>query len=249
MRFGVQRANRTKIFAYLTMTIYDPKKHEARLIAWYFQLKANPAEFRALFDESLRSLTALLPWAARQVKFMFEEDADGIWFAAWYSPEMGGLALGLWCREGKRQGKAFARALNRTFEGGLENAKVILAITVRRKMARIMGHCGFVKAGEIPHVFDGNGVLVYYMTRDTRGQIKFRHDQSIESLRSGSMELGHEVPEAGASDLQHAPGPDAAGVADGGRERGSAHDQSLGGRLARRFFNRNGKHAAGISAG
>lgn len=181
------------------MIQYDPTLHEPLLTHWYYQLRAEPVEFANLFAEPLRNLTELLFWAKRAVKLGFAHDGAGIWGACWIEPYMTGAFFGCWIRKSHR-GTLQAYGLVRSAQrAALERFPILIGITKQPKLDKVHRALGYEHLdGQIPFLFDGNAVLVYYLTREGFAHVGKRkeHDQQqrdAKPLRGGVVESGDEA--------------------------------------------------------
>jgi len=217
---------------------YDRDKHEMLVVNWYVQeLAAKPAEFANLFAKPLRNLTEILFWSARTVKLYFELDIRGIWIASWVEPCMSGAYWGVWVREDKRKSKAMLAHVNQSLDFALTHFPVLMAPTKQPRLQKEMERLGWIREGQIPHLFDGDAAGVYWLDKESRDarfgrRKKFKqHKQPIESLRP---DLGRdrfadvEYGEAGVPDLRES---GERGAENGRSEREHTEHQRSRGRL------------------
>jgi hypothetical protein len=203
--------------------LYDPKIHETLLVAWHYSLQADPVEHGQLFMEPLRNLTNLLGWAKDQVKLLISWDAKGLTAAVWIEPMMAGAFLGAWLRKDYRdiRGLAFIRQAH---DKALEHFEPLIAVTKRSELSPILLKLGYEYVGEIPGLFDGNRVRVYYMLKETRYGSGRRKDieRNIEQpLRAPAGELRH----VSSTAIQVAHGTNGGSPANGRSERPDTHHQ------------------------
>jgi hypothetical protein len=159
------------------MKLYDPKKHEWFLVYWYTELNKDETELNNLFCKPLQSLTQILIWAKNSVNIMFENDDEGIRFAAWCAPEMSGAEFGAWCRKSWRGTKAHLKFMDEAYERALSMYPVLIGRTKQEKLHRLHLRMGYEFVGVVPGLFDGSPVREYYMTRQTRDERRNRrHD-------------------------------------------------------------------------
>ncbi len=197
------------------MILYDPKLHETLLVAWHYSLQADPEEHGQLFMEPLRNLTNLLGWAKDQVRLLISWDARGLTAAAWVEPLMAGAFFGTWLRKDYRdiRGLAFIRQAH---DKALEHFEPLIAVTKRPELYEILLRLGYQYVGEIPGLFDGGRVKVYYLTKETRYGSGRRENQHIEveqsllgvagPVRSGGAPAVPAVQRAGGGSAQNGRG-------------------------------------------
>jgi len=150
------------------MIEYDREKHEMLILKWYLDLNSKPPEFANLFAKPLRNLTEILFWSSRTVKLFFEVDIAGIWCASWLEPCMSGAYWGVWVREDKRKSKAMLAHVNQSLDLALEHFPVLMAPTKQPRLEAEMARLGWIKEGDIPHLFDGDAAGVYWMDKASR---------------------------------------------------------------------------------
>jgi len=210
------------------MRAYDSKQHEFLLVSWYTTLRADPDELNKLLFPNLHNLTALLNWAAHQVKFFFDMDAAGLTCAAWLAPVLSGAEAGAWLRKDQRKSYSSAIFMNRFYKVALEAFPVIIGITCQPELEKVHLMLGYEKVGEVPYLYGGRLAVIYAMTKETRNgrrryfQENKQHKQSLRSRTSGDR-----PPDVrdGEADDGGAGIPDAGGFADGGSERADTSHQ------------------------
>ena len=164
------------------MIDYDKEKHEDLLIAWYYaQLRAEPEEFAKLFMKPLRSLTALLNWAAHTVHLMLSVDERGIWGAAWVDPFLSGAYFGTWMRKDRR-GTIGAYALVRHAQrDALKVFPILIGVTKQPALHKVHLALGYELVGKLEKVFDGDDAWVYKLSQETINERRNRRfDERIE---------------------------------------------------------------------
>ena len=181
------------------MILYDPKTHEALLVAWHYSLRENPEEHANLFMEPLRNLTALLNWAANDVRLMISWDARGLWAASWVEPVMSGAFFGFWLRKDMRGTPAAVAFANGSYDKALEHFPVLIGITKQPRLHAIHLRMGYEYVGTVESLFDDAPARVYKMTKETRNGRRRKNEQieHIEPLRIGSGELRSEERRGG----------------------------------------------------
>jgi hypothetical protein len=217
---------------------YERERHELIVVNWYIQeLAAKPVEFANLFAKPLRNLTEILYWCSRTVKLFFELDTSGIWIASWVEPTMNGAYWSLWVREDKRQGKGMLAHVNQSLDLALVHFQVLMAVSKQPRLQSEMERLGWIREGQIPHLFDGDPASVYWMDKESRNgagrKNQFRHDEHIESLRrhsGGNGQTDVVDGEAGGADVLVAGGGSAP---NGRRKRADTKHKRLGKRVAR----------------
>lgn len=108
---------------------------------------------------------------------LFAADTDGIYFAIWFVPFMGGAIMGLWVRPDWRQARwdAYGNAgLDRAFEA----VPLIMFVSKNPQVMKMAPErFGFTLLGDVPHLYGGEQVGgVGYLTRETH-QWRRRQEQ------------------------------------------------------------------------
>lgn len=181
------------------MIEYDRDKHEMLVVNWYVQeLAGKPDEFANLFAKPLRNLTEILFWSARTVKLYFEIDVAGIWCASWIEPCMSGAYWGVWVREDKRKSKAMLAHVNQSLDLALRHFPVLMAPTKQPRLQSEMERLGWIREGQIPHLFDGDAAGVYWLDKESR-DARFRRRKNIKQqqqpVQSVRADVGVDRPE------------------------------------------------------
>jgi hypothetical protein len=233
---------------------YDKEKHEDLLIAWYYaQLRAEPEEFAKLFMKPLRSLTALLNWAAHTVHLMLSVDERGIWGAAWVDPFLSGAYFGYWCRKDKR-GTIGAYALIRHAQrDALKVFPILIGVTKQPALHKVHLALGYELVGKLEKVFDGDDAWVYKLTAETmangRRVRKEQLDDNDIALRAGAVGDGQPTQSGDDAGTERVVRPHPKRAANGRRKLGVAPHQPSDRRRKRSLKPRNGDHAAEPRAG
>ena len=153
------------------MEIFDPATDSALLQKLWIDLSADQGEFENLFTANLRNLSALANWIGNTVKFFYESDGRGIWFAAWIAPMFtDGAEVGVWIRKDKRGGRRALRAIDEFFDD-IVLAKVGCFIGLTRQypaLHELHLKLGYTYVDVFPGVFDGHDVHMYKMTLESR---------------------------------------------------------------------------------
>ena len=208
------------------MRTFNAETDSVYLQKWYVDLASDPVEFENLFTKPLRNLAGLAAWMVGDIKFFFESDKKGIWFAAWITPMFtDGAEVGAWIRKDKRGSRAALAAIDEFYDGIVLAAVPCLIGLTRQYPALHDLHLklGYVYVDEFPGVFDGHSVWMYKMTRETRAgrvavQQAFREkrraaygsrrreieqpEQSVESLRGNVGEIRGLGPESRRTRLE-----------------------------------------------
>jgi len=206
------------------LIIYDPAKHEMLLLKWYLDIMAKPDEFQKLFMKPLRQLTAMLTWAATQVRMGFEMDGDGISMIAWVEPCMSGAFFGAWVREEQRKGIKQFTFIRQAYKWALEFFPVLIGVTKQPELHDLHIALGYQYVGKIEHLFDDDPAMLYMLDREHFYGRRRRKDlnlkqQHIQPVRAIAGVDGA-ATEPGIADGVAAVGSaDHGSAANGGRKR------------------------------
>jgi hypothetical protein len=231
------------------MIDYDKEKHEDLLIAWYYaQLRAEPEEFAKLFMKPLRSLTALLNWAAHTVHLMLSVDERGIWGAAWVAPEMSGAYFGTWLRKDHRKsvsGYAFVRHAQLE---ALEVFPILMGVTCQPSLHKVHLALGYELGCKLPKLWDGNDAWLYILTKETIADGRRRRQEQLDDhhipLRSGAVGDGQPTQSGDDAGAEPVVSRNPKRAANGRRKLGPAPHQPSDRRRKRSLKPGNGDHAA-----
>jgi hypothetical protein len=148
------------------MTIYAPGDfhRDLLLLDWYITMGRGP-DFEQIFFRDAAPIASFMG-TMQKCLLIYETDEQGIWFAAWFDAAMSAGAVGLWCREDKRQSREMAQALYDTMEIGLARFPVILFVTRNASILRRTAAFGFVVLGEIPGLFDGETASIAWVNKE-----------------------------------------------------------------------------------
>ena len=233
------------------MRIYERDRDESLIVAWYFSLKSDPVEFSNLFMKPLRNLTHLLLWAERDVKVMFEEDADGIWACSWAEPYGSDAFFGSWIRKDKRGTFAAVAFIRRCYRLCFEHFNAIIGITKQPNLDKLHLALGYRFVGEFSTLFDGSPARVYELSKEAFYVGRRRKEQSVgiefdlQSVRTDSSE----VRKVGTADLPAVEQSDWRSDQNGRRELRDTPDKPKRRRRTRNLVAGNDGHAAGVGAG
>jgi hypothetical protein len=210
------------------METFDPATDSVLLQKLWIDLSADQGEFENLFTANLRNLSALASWIANTVKFFYESDARGIWFAAWIAPMFtDGAEVGVWIRKDYRRfhGARERLAAIDEFYDDIVLPKVGCFIGLTRQYPALHDlhlKLGYTYVDEFPGVFDGHTVWMYKMTSESRAaragvqaalRVKRRAnyertrrpieeqrvEPAVEPVRADSGEVRHPSPEGGGA--------------------------------------------------
>jgi hypothetical protein len=103
----------------------------------------------------------------RKCVLVYEADDDGIWFAAWYTPEFGAGAYHFWLRKDQFGSDAALRAMVEALRFGLTLFPVILVVTSSQlDDLRGLHALGFTTlGGVIPRLCGGEDMVVSWLDR------------------------------------------------------------------------------------
>jgi len=153
------------------MNTFDAATDSVLLQKLWIDLSADQDEFENLFTRNLRNLSALANWIANTVKFFYESDARGIWFAAWIAPMFtDGAEVGVWIRKDKRGSRRALQAIDEFYDD-IVLPKVGCFIGLTRQYPALHDlhlKLGYTYVDEFPGVFDGHTVWMYKMTPESR---------------------------------------------------------------------------------
>ena len=147
------------------LTGYNPQLHEAFLLAWFFHLRQT-GDLDKVAHPSLHTLTTFLNHYANDVKLGFASDTKGIWFASWVRPLMNAGEFGLWIREDKRHSPTALKCLYESYNTCFQWYTTLIGISKQGHLKEIHEKMGYVQCADIPAVWSGNAVQVYYLTKD-----------------------------------------------------------------------------------
>lgn len=144
------------------MTIYEPGiESDLLLLRWYGHM-GEIGDLEKVFSVTMAPCSAFMS-EMRKCFVVYEADADGIWFAAWFDPAMAGAYHHAWIRHDHRKSRAGLLAMIESLYLGLERWPVLISVTKQPEVPTQIQRLGFVTLGTVPWLFDGEEATISYL--------------------------------------------------------------------------------------
>lgn len=144
------------------MTVYEPGIDSDLLVLNWWHQMATTGDLERAFTVNLAPCGAFMA-EMRKVMLVYEADADGIWFAAWFEPMLSAGSYGLWIREAKRHNADAMRQVIESLHLGLERFPVLVFATMHDRVVEQGKRFGFQVMGVVPHLFDGEPATLAWL--------------------------------------------------------------------------------------
>lgn len=147
------------------MLLYEPGVQTDLLVLdWYWRM-GQCDDLERVFSVTMAPCSAFMS-EMRKCVLMYERDADGIYFAAWFDPAMAGAFHHAWIRADKRQSRQAFVAMLESIHLGLERWPVLLSVTRQAKLLSGLQRMGFTTLGRVPGLFDGDEAIISFIDAD-----------------------------------------------------------------------------------
>jgi hypothetical protein len=137
--------------------------------------------FDDVFDERFKSITLFTQLFSPPQQLLFDVDEEGVWFAVWVEPFLGGLWHSYWVRPDKQRSKAalinFIEVLRTLFEV----TNVVVSATKHQHLLDILRKLGYNVGLLVPDLFNkGNGWMIHLHKSQFKYLREVPHDQQIQ---------------------------------------------------------------------
>lgn len=165
------------------LTRYSATAAEDLLIArWWARMYAD-GDIERLFTRDGQTLASLLRIVGPPKLMFYAQDAEGIWFAAWFEQLFNSLVAGLWIRRDRRTSIGGLDAWLGVLEVGLKVSPTILGITKQEEL--LPGHrkLGYTVLGQVPGMWDGEPAWIVMLTREAFAKTlaRYRRTAAMEA--------------------------------------------------------------------
>jgi hypothetical protein len=153
------------------LKVYEPGPATDILLARWWDHMAGCGDLELVFESEYALLSRFMAGFQAPTVLLYAEDADGIYFAMWADPIMSGAFFGFWMRSDKRPSEtgdvSEAYELSHSaLDTFLANFPVMLIATRDPHIVQLAQRLGGKLLGVVPHIFDGSGAFVCYLTRE-----------------------------------------------------------------------------------
>lgn len=162
---------------------------DARLTAWWLQLHASGDLARA-WHPSAHALHGFLGTLQPPNVTLWDADAEGVAFVAWFEPTMDGAAMGAWVRPALRTTRRGLAYFLEAWDWALARWPVILGYTKQEALIRQHTRVGYAVCGCVPALWGGEPVWVLALTRARFAAARARFE------RPGQLDLPLEALQA-----------------------------------------------------
>ena len=130
------------------LTAYVVEEHEAKVIGLWVKMKEN-GDLDRVFHGSITTLTAFLWHFSHECGLVFQDDADGIWFAAWLKPTHPKVVeLSVWVRGDRRHTRAALLAMETVCARALKLYSTVIGLS-RTELLSMHQRLGYRHVGTI----------------------------------------------------------------------------------------------------
>jgi len=160
----------------MTMTpqgqeIYTGRADEDVLIARWWGRMAVDGDLDQLFTADSRTLRCLFGIVGPPHAFVYQADAEGIWFAMWTEQVLTGAFTGMWLRRDRRRTRRGLYAFLDALSWFLTFHPVLLGVTKQQKIIKEHLALGYTRMGDpLPDFFDGEPGYAVMLTRAAFGK-------------------------------------------------------------------------------